>query len=380
MIAWHPAPRHLKIQGSKGQSVLNRSTYTAAGYVTLKSKIQIKTPRAEIKYHQLYFPISDHDFGDDPLEIWHMAIDAEPRWDAVQAWKSEFTFPRCLNLEQQIEFANRFAEKINELGLFVQIDIHHSTATDGGINPHLHATISDRCLTKQGFHSHKSAEVREFFELERGKLASEFIRDVLNEIGFRDLGEKKITTLETNAERKLPSPEPRLPRRYFKKANEGQHRKVLEVLFEIRKQRQDFINNALSISDTTVEDAIDDPKQSSLNKQRSAQTSEVKNGSSDDIEVNEIEDDLIGYLDPESSEVPDYIKKAKPEESADGDNGVWTTWRDSKAQEYEKFNRDFGLIHRLSLTKDKQAETVEQINADPVEATIDDENSKPTIP
>ena len=125
MIAWHPAPRHQKIQGSKGQSVLNRSTYTAAGYVTLKSKIQIKTPRAEIKYHQLYFPISDHDFGDDPLEIWHMAIDAEPRWDAVQAWKSEFTFPRCLNLEQQIEFANRFASKSCNLAF----EISHASFT-----------------------------------------------------------------------------------------------------------------------------------------------------------------------------------------------------------------------------------------------------------
>jgi hypothetical protein len=375
MIAWHPAPRHLKIQGSKGQSVLNRSTYTAAGYVTLKSKIQIKTPRAEIKYHQLYFPISDHDFGDDPLEIWHVAIDAEPRWDAVQAWKSDFTFPRCLNLVQQIEFADRFAKKLNEFGLFVQINIHHSYTTDGGINPHLHATVSERRLTQQGFHSHKSSEVREFFELDKGRLASEFIRDVLNEIGFRDLGEKKITTLETNAERKLPSPEPRLPRRYFKSPKNVQHQEVLQQLVETRKQRHDFIERAFGVSQISSAEEFSDRQTSDPNYQKSNKKSVAENEPSSNEENVTISDYQPDYTPPKNIPSLAGAKPIKSENRSEEFNKHQTVWREEKTQELDKFDEDFGLRSRRSLDMDDLATTGE-----PVEDNQNNGVTKPMIP
>lgn len=176
-------------------------------------------------------------------------------------------FPRGLSRADWIDIASKLARVFVGQGMVVQVDVHCSTARDGGEHPHAHFMLSMRELKDDGFTDKKARHWNKLFFGKAGALRKD-MASFLNEYCKRK-GVAYEADPRSNAERGLPPPEPTIPRWNFlfhkrtgKKTSWLEHRdrerEARAAIAKIEKEcaeleRMIAIARATSNSDLTIE-------------------------------------------------------------------------------------------------------------------------------
>jgi Ti-type conjugative transfer relaxase TraA len=147
---------------TKGHSAPAAAAYRA-GTKLLDSRTGIThdySKRCDVVFSTILLPENaDLKFSDREF-LWNQVEIAEKRRDAQVCKDIVLALPKELNLSQQIELTERFAQKyFVEQGLPADIAIHDH----GDGNPHAHILISTRRLEKNRFSKHKARDLNPTF-------------------------------------------------------------------------------------------------------------------------------------------------------------------------------------------------------------------------
>jgi hypothetical protein len=202
------------VQRSRGGCARHMSAYQLRGRYTAPSgKTVDYSSRGDHVATVMLAPAGAPDWAKDPNEYWHRAALAEKRWDAQEARIIQLSLPRGLSRAHWVDIARRLAIPFVKHGLVVQADIHCTTASDGGENPHVHFLISMRPLHEGRFAAKKDRHFNARFHARAQALREEFA-EFLNAYCKR-LGVAYHADSRSNADRGLPLAEPNLPRWNF---------------------------------------------------------------------------------------------------------------------------------------------------------------------
>jgi hypothetical protein len=202
------------VQRSRGGSAERRSAYQAGSSTTLRDGTYVDYSERKGHVKTLMFaPSGSPAWATDRKEFWRRAAAAEKRADAQEARLLEIPLPRGLSRADWFDIASRLARVFVAKGMVVQVDIHCSTAGDGGEHPHLHFMISMRELKNDGFDDNKARQWNNLFFGQVRALRKE-MAGFLNEY-CKIKGVAYEADPRSNAERGLPSPEMFIPRWNF---------------------------------------------------------------------------------------------------------------------------------------------------------------------
>jgi hypothetical protein len=161
----------------------------------------------------VFAPPGSPGWATDPEEFWRRAAAAEKRVDAQEARLVEIPIPRGLSRADWLDLASRLARVFVAKGMVVQVDVHCTTASDGGEHPHLHFMLSMRELKNDGFADNKARHWNKLFFGQASALRKD-MASFLNEYCKRK-GVAYQADPRSNASRGLPPPEPTIPRWNF---------------------------------------------------------------------------------------------------------------------------------------------------------------------
>jgi MobA/MobL family len=202
------------VQRSRGGCVRHMSTYQLRGRFTAPNGRTVDySSRGDHVATIMLVPAGAPDWAKDPSEYWRRAALAEKRWDAQEARIIQLSLPRGLSRAHWLDIARKLAIPFVEHGLVVQADIHCTTASDGGENPHVHFLISMRSLQEGRFAAKKDRYFNSRFHAQAQARRAEFA-EFLNAYCKR-LGVEYHADSRSNADRGLPLAEPNLPRWNF---------------------------------------------------------------------------------------------------------------------------------------------------------------------
>jgi hypothetical protein len=202
------------VQRSRGGSAVLRSTYQARGSTTLANRTFVDySDRGGHIATLMLAPSGSPAWARDREEFWRRAAAAEKRANAQEARLLEIALPRGLSRADWIDIASRLARVFVGKGMVVQVDVHCTTARDGGEHPHAHFMLSMRELKDDGFAVKKARHWNKLFFGKAGALRKD-MASFLNEYCKRK-GVAYEADPRSNAERGLAPPEPTIPRWNF---------------------------------------------------------------------------------------------------------------------------------------------------------------------
>jgi hypothetical protein len=202
------------VQRSRGGCARHMSAYQSRGRFTPPNgKTVDYSSRGDHVATIMLTPADAPAWARDPNGYWRRAALAEKRWDAQEARIILLSLPRGLSRAQWEDIARKVGITFVKHGLVVQVDIHCTTASDGGENPHLHFLISMRALHAGLFAAKKDRYFNSRFHARAQVLRAEFA-EFLNAYCNR-VGVAYHADSRSNADRRLPLAEPNLPRWNF---------------------------------------------------------------------------------------------------------------------------------------------------------------------
>jgi hypothetical protein len=202
------------VQRSRGGCARHMSAYQLRGRFTAPNgKTVDYSSRGDHVATLMLAPAGAPAWAKDPNEYWRRAALAEKRWDAQEARIIQLSLPRGLTRTDCVDIARKVGSTFVKHGLVVQVDIHCTTASDGGENPHAHFLISMRALHAGLFAAKKDRYFNSRFHARAQALRAEFA-EFLNAYCKRK-GVAYQADSRSNADRGLPLAEPNLPRWNF---------------------------------------------------------------------------------------------------------------------------------------------------------------------
>ena len=148
---------HLSVSNiSRGQG---RSVVAAAAYRSGErlideryGKVQDYSRRKEVIYTEIMTPEIAPLWIKDRSVLWNHIEHLEKRKDARLAREVQFSLPRELSLEQNIELTRAFIQNTFVVqGMVADVAIHDHVGGDGEAQPHAHVLLVTRTVNEHGF-------------------------------------------------------------------------------------------------------------------------------------------------------------------------------------------------------------------------------------
>ena len=141
------------ISRSQGRSSVSCAAYRSGEklYDERYQKIQDYSKRQDVVFKKIFTPADAPTWMQDREKLWNKVEEIEKRRDAQLAREFEFSLPKELSLEQNIELAEGFIKKafVNR-GMIADIAIHQDEKEDG-MYYHVHVMLTMRAITADGF-------------------------------------------------------------------------------------------------------------------------------------------------------------------------------------------------------------------------------------
>ncbi len=150
------------VSRAQGHSAVAAAAYRSGTCLTDERTglVHDYTKRTDVVFTELMVPEDSPDKFKDQEFLWNKVEESEKRKDAQLGKDLVLALPKELNLEQQIEFAKRFA-KVNFVDDGIPVDISIHDKGDG--NPHAHLYYTTRRLDKDGFSKYKARDLNPSF-------------------------------------------------------------------------------------------------------------------------------------------------------------------------------------------------------------------------
>ena len=142
------------IQRSKGRSAVAAAAYRSASELEDEhlNRSHDFTAKAGVVHSEIMLPEGAPDRWLDRSVLWNEVEAIERRHDAVLAREVEFAIPRELSQSAGITLAQDFVrEQFVARGMVADLNVHWTTAGDGGAQPHAHVMLSMRAIDGDGF-------------------------------------------------------------------------------------------------------------------------------------------------------------------------------------------------------------------------------------
>jgi hypothetical protein len=143
---------------------------------------------AEHRGHYVFVPenVGRQEWLMDPAKTWTRATELERQANGQVARQIQFSLPRELAESEYKDFIQRTLKRYTDAGMVAHVDVHITSASDGGLNPHVHAMLSMRELTADGsdFAKTKTGRAREWnamFRAQNGRVERLAIEAAANE-------------------------------------------------------------------------------------------------------------------------------------------------------------------------------------------------------
>jgi hypothetical protein len=202
------------VQRSKNGSAIARAAYQACTKMMAPDGTEYDfTGNRETHGHRktiILAPSDCPDWAHDPQQLWERAVRAETRCNAQEARIFEIALPRELPPELWDEAIRAMLAPFAEDGAILQVDIHVTPASDGGLNPHIHVIATLRRIEGNEFARKKAREWNAKFWGHAQQIRIE-IADRLNTFCKRH-NVRYHADPRSNEERGLPEAEFTLPR------------------------------------------------------------------------------------------------------------------------------------------------------------------------
>lgn len=154
------------ISRSQGRSVVACAAYRSAEilYDEKYGKEHDYSKKEDVVFKEILLPESAPDWMKNREKLWNEVEKNERRKDAQLAREFNFSLPRELTLEQNIELAREFVQTaFVDQGMIADLCIHDDKASDGQSQIHAHVMLTMREVDKEGF----GRKVRKWNEKER---------------------------------------------------------------------------------------------------------------------------------------------------------------------------------------------------------------------
>jgi Ti-type conjugative transfer relaxase TraA len=154
------------ISRSQGRSAVACSAYRSAEILLDEKygKEHDYSKKEDVVFKEILLPESAPDWMKNREKLWNEVEKAERRKDAQLAREFNFSLPRELTLEQNIELAREFVKTaFVDKGMIADLCIHDDKASDGQSQIHAHVMLTMREVDKEGF----GKKVRQWNEKER---------------------------------------------------------------------------------------------------------------------------------------------------------------------------------------------------------------------
>jgi ATP-dependent exoDNAse (exonuclease V) alpha subunit len=154
------------ISRSRGQSVVACAAYRAGDklYDVRYEKTHDYTRKKGIEHSEILLSANSPTWVADRDKLWNNVEKVEKRKDAQLAREIKLALPRELTNEQNIDLARDFIQHVFvEKGMVADWSLHVEKASDGGLQPHVHALLTTREITQSGF----GQKVREWNKKEK---------------------------------------------------------------------------------------------------------------------------------------------------------------------------------------------------------------------
>lgn len=116
--------------------------------------------KGHVTHSEILAPDNAPAWVSDREKLWNQVEAFEKRKDAQLSREFEFSLPRELSHEQQIELAREHLNReFVSKGYAVDFNIHSPPASDGGEQPHVHGMVTMRRLGKDGFEKSKDRDL-----------------------------------------------------------------------------------------------------------------------------------------------------------------------------------------------------------------------------
>lgn len=148
-----------------------------------KNKVYNYTKKQHVEYSTMLFPEGIKPM--DREEFWNKAQSVEKQANGRYAKELEFSLPRELDREKQIEIAKKFLqENFVDKGYVVDMNLHAPSAADGAEQPHIHALVAVRKMNTDG--TFEKTKARKVYALDNDGNRI----PILNEDGEQKIGAK----------------------------------------------------------------------------------------------------------------------------------------------------------------------------------------------
>jgi hypothetical protein len=202
------------IQRSRGGSLLRRSAYqSCTRVVTPEGRVFDWSGARQANGHVTSFmiaPPGSPEWTTNCQECWRKALAKERRWDAQEGRILEIALPRELPPDLWEPCARALVAPFISAGMIAQGDIHAPRASDGKRQPHIHFTLSMRCIDGDDFSRKKERSWNRLFYPNLKTIRAD-IAQALNDFCAAH-GVPYWADPRSNKERGLPAAAPTLPR------------------------------------------------------------------------------------------------------------------------------------------------------------------------
>lgn len=150
----------------KGQSVVACAAYRAADklYDQRYGTLQDYTKKSGVVHSEILKPAGSPPWMSNRETLWNAVEQAEKRKDSRLAREIKFALPRELTTEQNITLAREYIQNVFVAkGMLADWSLHVEKASDGGLQPHVHALLTTREISEEGF----GQKVREWNKKEK---------------------------------------------------------------------------------------------------------------------------------------------------------------------------------------------------------------------
>lgn len=139
-------------QRSKGNNAVRMAAYQMCAKMKFDRRMfNFTRKKDEHLGHLLLIPNNAPAWAYNPEALWTAAEKAETRINSQTARMVLVTIPREIPADQYRSFARALFMPLRDAGMCVQIDIQTVRATDGQMQPHIHALLTMRRISKTGF-------------------------------------------------------------------------------------------------------------------------------------------------------------------------------------------------------------------------------------
>lgn len=225
-----------------GHSAAKRSAYQSCGSIVDHEGHSFDFSRKAAEHVQtiMLMPQGAPEWTRMPETLWQRAAAAEKRLDAQEARIVDFSLPRAVPAELWEACIRHVYEPFVRMGMILQVDIHDTSASDGGRNINVHGLSTLREIDGDGFANRKNRAWNDRFRERNGRVVREQFAERLTAF-CRGHGINYQGDARRNAERDLPDPEPNLPRWNFEYAGRtGEMPEALAALHDHRKRRREW--------------------------------------------------------------------------------------------------------------------------------------------